>query len=70
MVKTRTVVQIRTHAQKYFQKLNKTSGGASWNKFDKSDDSSSPFSVSVVLLLRDYPVVRLNGPCCIDTAGT
>lgn len=27
MVKTRTVVQTRTHAQKYFQKLTKSSGG-------------------------------------------
>ncbi|KAG5175592.1 hypothetical protein JKP88DRAFT_196747, partial [Tribonema minus] len=27
MVGTRTVVQTRTHAQKYFQKLQKTSGG-------------------------------------------
>lgn len=28
MVKTRTVVQTRTHAQKYFQKLQKSGGGA------------------------------------------
>lgn len=27
MIKTRTVIQIRTHAQKYFQKLAKTKGG-------------------------------------------
>ena len=27
VLKTRTVVQIRTHAQKFFQRLNKSNGG-------------------------------------------
>ena len=38
-VRTRTVVQTRTHAQKYFQKLAKTSGNA-METLDNVRDSS------------------------------
>ncbi len=41
-MKTRTVVQIRTHAQKYFQKLEKTTG----QKGIKMDESGTTAEVS------------------------
>jgi SHAQKYF class myb-like DNA-binding protein len=42
LVKTRTVVQIRTHAQKYFQKLEKMSQSK-----QRSDSIVSDVSISV-----------------------
>lgn len=65
MVKTRTVVQIRTHAQKYFQKLTKSNGG-SWSKFDKSEDLQvmprSPRLCSNLITLTELLSTFYAGP--------
>ena len=51
MVKTRTVVQIRTHAQKYFQKLNKTNGSNAWNKYERTADINTTFPVCFLYII-------------------
>jgi SHAQKYF class myb-like DNA-binding protein len=47
MIKTRTVVQIRTHAQKYFQKLLKLKNGCELN-IDNIDSMLDPSIMSTI----------------------
>jgi hypothetical protein len=64
MIKTRTVVQIRTHAQKYFQKLHKARGRGGDFKLD--DDFDIPEdSQAVRKLIRiqmNYIIIVINAP--------
>jgi len=46
VVKTRSIVQVRTHAQKYFMKINRGDGPASSSKPSTSATSNSPSSSS------------------------
>jgi len=53
LIKTRTVVQIRTHAQKYFQKLMKRAGG---------DESLGEKEVSDLLELKSIEGEMIKSP--------
>jgi len=62
MVKTRTVVQTRTHAQKYFQKLNK--GGNIdddlLDDFDVSPDPSTALSGKKSSMKKKSSIKKIN----------
>jgi hypothetical protein len=51
LIQTRTVVQIRTHAQKYFQKLMKCKGDDRGEEFVSQDDQAIKKIVSFAYLL-------------------
>ena len=53
MIKTRTVVQIRTHAQKYFQKMSKSGVNCDFDDigFQSSFMTDEQMKVLLILLL-------------------
>ena len=70
MIGTRTVVQVRTHAQKYFQKLDRNSGGAgasssscsSSSKCSSSHNKVASSKVSVVSATAADSALSLSDP--------